>query len=129
MPTIPCPGCGKNHFADATHAGRQFHCHTCSRLITIPETREGGRARANSGVSSQPERKLEDLFLQRRRVRWRGAEFVLWGTATDAGIMADDAAIDAGELPYAWLGPSGDIYRHGRAVGSAAEIEFLEDWR
>jgi hypothetical protein len=76
-----------------------------------------------------PERKLEDLFLQRRRVRWRGVEFVLWGTATDAGIMADDAAIDAGELPYAWLGPSGDIYRHGRAVGSAAEIEFLEDWR
>jgi transposase, IS5 family len=38
--------------------------------------------------------------------------------------MADDAAVDAGELPYAWLGPSGDIYLHGQAIGSAAQIEF-----
>jgi hypothetical protein len=80
-------------------------------------------------VSPRPERKLEDLFLQRRRVRWHGMEFVLWGTETDAGLMTDEAAIEAGELPYAWLGPAGDIYRHGRAVGSAAEIAFLEGWR
>ena len=35
MPTILCPGCGKTHFADEAHAGRQFQCHTCGRLIAI----------------------------------------------------------------------------------------------
>jgi Aspartyl protease len=35
MPTILCPGCGKTHFADEAHAGRQFQCHTCGRLVAI----------------------------------------------------------------------------------------------
>jgi hypothetical protein len=46
----------------------------------------------------------------------------------DAGLMTDEASIEAGEGAYAWIWPDGVIYRRGRAIGSAAELEYLEDW-
>jgi Aspartyl protease len=90
MPTILCPGCGKTHFADEAHAGRQFQCHTCGRLIAI-------------ALPLHPPPSLPPTEARRRKIRGAGLVLLVIAGAAAWGLWGVTRSGRDGAVPPSFV--------------------------